>query len=131
VKILLDTHTWLWMMGDPDKLGPATQDLVRSGNHDFHVSIASIWELAIKHALGKLQLPTSPLEFARTRTHDNGINVLAISAEHACHAASLPRHHNDPFDRMLVAQADLEQHVLWSHDDHMVRYRVRVHDPAT
>jgi PIN domain nuclease of toxin-antitoxin system len=130
VKILLDTHAWLWLMLEPERIGPVTRALVESGEHAFYLSIASVWELAIKHAAGRLTLPEPPLDYVRSRTRADGIRLLAISDEHACHAAALPRHHSDLFDRLLVAQAKLDRFTLLTHDGNVARYDVETLDPC-
>ncbi|HVK88408.1 MAG TPA: type II toxin-antitoxin system VapC family toxin [Kofleriaceae bacterium] len=130
MRILLDTHAWLWLMLEPARIGPATRALVEAGEHTFLLSIASVWELAIKHAAGRLTLPEPPHAYVQSRTRADGIRVLAISVAHACRSAELPRHHADPFDRLLVAQAELEQLTILTHDQHIPRYGVAVRDPS-
>jgi PIN domain nuclease of toxin-antitoxin system len=130
LRILLDTHAWLWLLLEPDHVGPTTRRLVAAGEHSFQLSIASVWELAIKHAAGRLTLPEPPLDYVVSRTRADGIRLLAISVEHACRAAALPRHHGDPFDRVLVAQAELERLTIMTHDQHIPRYGVAVLDPS-
>lgn len=130
MKVLLDTHAWLWMMLEPQRIGPLTRALVTDPGHTFYLSVASTWELAIKHAAGRITLPEPPLAYVRTRTRADGITLLAMSLEHVCRAAALPRHHADPFDRVLVAQAEIESLVLLTHDLQIARYDVTVRDPA-
>lgn len=131
MNVLLDTHAWLWLMLEPDRIGPATRSLITAGEHAFFLSIASVWELAIKHAAGRVTLPEPPLAYVQSRTRADGIRVLAISVAHACRAAELPRHHGDPFDRLLVAQTELERFTILTHDLHIPRYGVPVLDPST
>lgn len=131
MKLLLDTHAWLWMLIEPERLGPETAALVNEPGHSFFLSVASVWELAIKHAAGRLSLPEPPLEYVRSRTRADGIALLAMSAEHVCRAAALERHHADPFDRVIVAQAELEGLVVVTHDRHIPRYGVAVRDPSS
>jgi PIN domain nuclease of toxin-antitoxin system len=130
MKILLDTHSWLWAMLEPGRIGPRTRGLLASSDHSFHLSIASVWELAIKHAAGRITLPEPPLAYVQSRVRADGISLLAISAEHVCRAAALPRHHADPFDRVLVAQAQLESLTLLTHDRDILAYGIDVIDPA-
>lgn len=129
MNILLDTHAWLWMMLEPKKIGAKTRRILGE-THSFALSLASVWELAIKHAAGRLDLPEPPLEYVRSRTHADGIRLVPIQMEHACAAASLPRHHGDPFDRMLAAQTKLEKLVLMSHDGVFAKYGIKVLDPV-
>jgi PIN domain nuclease of toxin-antitoxin system len=131
VRLLLDTHAWLWMMIEPQRIGRRTRVLLEEDQgHAFLLSVASAWELAIKHAAGRLTLPEPPLRYIRSRTLADGVGLLAVSLDHVCRAAELPRHHADPFDRLLVAQAELERLVIVTHDQHIPRYGVDVHDPA-
>jgi PIN domain nuclease of toxin-antitoxin system len=130
LRLLLDTHAWLWMMIEPERIGPRTRALLATPEHAFVLSVASAWELAIKHAAGRLTLPEPPLRYVRQRTLADGVGLLAVSLDHACRAAELPRHHTDPFDRMLVAQAEIERLVLVTHDTHIRRYGVEIHDPT-
>jgi PIN domain nuclease of toxin-antitoxin system len=130
MNILFDTHAWLWSMLEPDRIGPRTRALVTSGEHTFYLSLASVWEIAIKHAAGRLTLPEPPSDYVRSRVRADGVYLVPISLEHACRAAELPRHHGDLFDRLLVAQAELDQLTLLTHDQHIPRYGIDVLDPA-
>ncbi len=129
MKILLDTHTFLWAMFTPERIGKKTRAMVADRDSQFFLSIASVWELAIKAALGKLQLPEEPLTYVQTRTQANGITLLPIALEHACASAKLPRWHGDPFDRLLIAQAHIEKMILLSGDHALKRYKVDLRDP--
>jgi PIN domain nuclease of toxin-antitoxin system len=130
VNFLLDTHAWLWMMLEPKKIGRKTRSVIGDSDHTFRLSMASAWELAIKHAAGRIELPEAPLEYIRTRTQADSIVLLPVNLEHACAAAALPRHHGDPFDRLLIAQAQLENLVLVTHDRQIAKYDLRVMDPS-
>jgi PIN domain nuclease of toxin-antitoxin system len=131
MRLLLDTHAWLWMMIEPQRIGLRTRALLEAQGHTFVLSVASAWELAIKHAAGRLTLPEPPLQYVRSRTLADGVGLIAVSLEHVCRAAELPRHHADPFDRVLVAQAEIERLVIITHDQHIPRYGVEVHDPTS
>jgi PIN domain nuclease of toxin-antitoxin system len=130
MRLLLDTHAWLWMLIEPRRIGPQTLALLAEPGHTFLLSVASVWELAIKHAAGRLSLPEPPLEYVRSRTRADGIALLPMSVEHVCRAAVLDRHHADPFDRVLVAQAEIEDLVVVTHDQFIPRYGVAVRDPS-
>lgn len=130
MSYLFDTHAWLWLLLAPERVGKKTRALVESGGHQFYLSIASAWEIAIKHAAGRLVLPEPPLEYIRSRTSDDAVNLLSVRLEHVCSAAALPRHHADPFDRLLVSQARAEGLAIISHDEAFSQYDVRVVDPA-
>lgn len=130
MRYLLDTHAWLWLLMSPERVGKKTRALVLDGSHELLLSVASAWEIAIKHAVGRLVLPEEPLAYIESRTSEDGVRLLAIRLEHVCEAAGLPRHHTDPFDRLLVAQARAEDLAIISHDENIARYAVRVVDPS-
>jgi PIN domain nuclease of toxin-antitoxin system len=108
MKILLDTHCWLWWITTPEKLGPESQQLIMDGRNEIFLSAASSWEIAIKYALAKLPLPEAPEKFIPPRLVRDAIRPLPINHTHALHVASLPLHHRDPFDRLLISQAQME-----------------------
>jgi PIN domain nuclease of toxin-antitoxin system len=120
-KLLLDTHVFLWWKTNDPRLGEAARQAIASADLVF-VSAASAWEAAIKAALGKLRLP-APLEEG---VAESGFDKLPITFAHAESAAALPRHHRDPIDRMLVAQAALEGLTLVTHDKHLGAYDIRI-----
>ena len=117
--LLLDTHVFLWWRTNDARLSSRAREAIATTSIVF-VSAASAWEAAIKVALGRLTLPAS---FSHGVDH-SGFRRLAISFEHAEAAAALPRHHADPFDRMLVAQAQLEGCTLVTHDQALAPYGV-------
>ena len=104
MRLLLDTHVWLWMLAAPERLGDARATL-ENADHELLLSAASSWEIAIKHDLGRLRLPQPPDLFVPDRIRASGVVPIAIDHVHALEAGRLPRHHRDPFDRILVAQA--------------------------
>ena len=121
MNLLLDTHAFLWWWTDDPKLGAEARDAVAGAGVIF-VSAASAWEAAIKQGLGRLRLRD---RFERS-VEDSGFEKLPILFVHAERAGTLPRHHADPFDRMLVAQAQIEGLTLISHDRWFERYDVEV-----
>lgn len=108
MKLLLDTHTFLWFINDSLQLSADAKNLLES-EVDLLLSIASLWEIAIKTSLGKLTLPDTYDKFIPQQLTLNEIEVLPISVAHLALIATLPFHHRDPFDRLLIAQAILEQ----------------------
>ena len=102
--VLLDTHVVLWLMGEPERCGPALETLIDPAV-DLWISSASTWELAIKVSLGKLTLPAEPAAYIADRRQRLGAMLVNIDHRHAGAVAELPWHHRDPFDRMLLAQA--------------------------
>jgi PIN domain nuclease of toxin-antitoxin system len=129
VRLLLDTHVFIWMTVEPVRVRDDARRALAATANTVFVSAASIWEIAIKRALGRLEFPLEDLDMIFART---GFDPLPITAAHGVAAGSLPRHHADPFDRMLVAQARLEDLVLVSEDRAFPRYGVRLfgHEPT-
>ncbi len=125
-RILLDTHVWLWMNGEPERLSSTARDLLSDADNVLFLSAASVWEIAIKVASRKLVLPEPPERYITDRLFKNQVTSLPIHHGHALHAAALPEHHRDPFDRMLVAQAQLEGLQLMTVDKKVARYDVDI-----
>ena len=122
MRLLLDTHVLLWWLADDRKLRKAAREIIANPNNDVHVSSASVWEAAIKATLGRLEIELDDLEDAIVR---NGFRALPIGFQHAVTAGRLPSVHRDPFDRMLVAQASVEELRIVSHDRVFERYGLR------
>lgn len=120
--LLLDAHVLLWWLADNPTLPPTTRAAIADPASDVLISAASIWEIAIKRALGKLDAPTGVAEAVR----QSGFDVLPITGDDAERAGSLPPHHRDPFDRMLVAQAGRVGAIIVSRDDVFSRYDAEV-----
>lgn len=120
MRLLLDTHAFLWLIAGDERL-PSTARTIIDAADDVLLSTASVWEAEIKRAAGQLDVP--PIAEAARRAH---VPQLDITAQHATIAAHLPMYHRDPFDRMLVAQARVESLVLVSKDDAVRRYGVAV-----
>jgi PIN domain nuclease of toxin-antitoxin system len=124
MKILLDTHCWLWWITTPEKLAPEAQRFIGDGQNEIFLSAASSWEIAIKYALGKLPLPENPETFIPPRLARDTIKSLPIHHTHALHVVSLPLHHRDPFDRLLISQAQMECLLLMTVDKQFKSYDV-------
>ncbi len=124
MELLLDTHAFLWWMNDDSSLGPKARAAITDGGNGVLISAASAWEIAVKRAAGKLDAPGDIAEWITT----NGFDDLPITVEHGIASAELPRHHSDPFDRMLVAQATLEGLTLVAHDQEIDKYEVATID---
>jgi PIN domain nuclease of toxin-antitoxin system len=121
VNLLLDTHILLWWLSDSRRLHTAARKTIADSARAY-VSAATVWEIAIKIALGKL-------EFRGEMTEQLALNnllALAVTVPHALAAGALPAHHSDPFDRMLIAQAKIESLVLMTHDSRLREYDVPV-----
>lgn len=122
MKLLLDTHAVLWWLASPEDLAPLARKAIETPAHEVFVSAASLWEMSIKQELGKLALPGNPVAVLES----SGFAMLAMNAEHAWRAGTLPPHHNDPFDRMLVAQAEVEGVVLVTRDANIPKYGIPI-----
>jgi PIN domain nuclease of toxin-antitoxin system len=125
MNLLLDTHTFLWFVQDDPKLSNTARELIEDdASHPF-LSIASLWEIAIKMSLGKLQFTQPYEEFIPMQLAINGIEILGVTIEHTAAVAALPFHHRDPFDRLLAIQAKTEEMTLVSADQAFDAYDVK------
>jgi PIN domain nuclease of toxin-antitoxin system len=125
VRLLLDTCTFLWIVGGDAALSTRAREAFVEPEHEVFLSAASAWEIAVKHRLGKLPLPAPPQEFVPAQRAAHGIEPLPVEEEAALHVAKLPDLHRDPFDRMLIAQAIVGGLVLVTPDDPIRQYPVR------
>ncbi|WP_437894776.1 type II toxin-antitoxin system VapC family toxin [Sorangium sp. So ce124] len=126
MRLLLDTHCWLWLVADPERIRRGVVEMLVAEGTDVYISAATAWEIVIKHALGKLSLPIPPAEYIPSRMAALGHLSLPIEQRHTLQVAGLPLHHKDPFDRILVAQAQVEDIQLVTADRLMAPYDVRV-----
>ncbi len=122
MRLLLDTHAALWWLAGDERFGEAAAEQLMDESNQVLLSAAVVWEVAIKRSLGKI---TAPDEFAETLL-DAGAQPLPVTLEHAAAVETLPWHHRDPFDRMLVAQAQIEGLTLVTHDRRLGRYEVEL-----
>lgn len=126
MTLLLDTHAFIWWDSEPNRLSPTALALCRQPANTILLSVASVWEMQIKLQLGKLKLATPLAQIVASQRHANTIEVLAITLDHVLALETLPLHHKDPFDRLLVAQANLESAALVTHDPIFTQYSVQV-----
>ena len=124
MKLLLDTHVWLWLQTTPERIQATTLESLENAENELLLSAASSWEIAIMYALGRLHLPVSPREYVESRMARSGTTGMPVEHRHALHVASLPTFHSDPFDRLLIAQAQLENAVLVTADTQIAQYEV-------
>ena len=124
MKVLLDTHALIWFVENSSNLSTYSRDLISDENTQRFVSIASLWEITIKHSLGRLSLALPLEEFIATHVPDDSVILLPISIPHLLTFANLPWHHRDPFDRILVAQAMTENIPIISVDKALDAYPV-------
>ena len=126
MSFLLDTHTFLWIFQAPERLPKKVRKIITDSDNTLFLSTASGWEIGIKYHLGKLKLPQRPDDFVPVNTRDRNILSLEIEMEQALRAASLPAYHKDPFDRMLIAQAQLKKLTVLTGAAQFNRYDVSV-----
>lgn len=124
MRVLLDTHTFLWAVNDSPQLSDRARTIVEDPNNELHLSIASLWEIAIKLSTGKLKLALPFLELATQKTGQHGVMLLPITPAHLDLVTTLPFHHRDPFDRLIVAQCLAEGVPVLSRDDAFDDYEV-------
>lgn len=121
MKVLLDTHLLLWAAGQPERLSPAALRLVNAPETELLFSAASLWEIVIKHSLGRTDFQVDA-RLLRRGLLDNGYGELPIKSEHVVATGDLPPIHKDPFDRVLVAQATIEGALLLTADPLVAQY---------
>jgi len=125
-RFLLDTHVLLWWLDGSPELGPRCKELIADQRNQVYVSAATTWEISIKKALGKLEAPDD----IDSIVEDEGFSKLPISLYHGQLAGSLPVHHRDPFDRMLIAQAQAEGLILMTSDNNIGLYNLLLRNPG-
>jgi PIN domain nuclease of toxin-antitoxin system len=126
MKYLLDTMVWLWSVGPSKTIGAAGLEILASPEEEVYLSAASSWEIAIKTRLGKSQLPEPPGRYVPKRLAEQGIRSLSINQNHSLRVYDLPSHHSDPFDRMIIAQAMVEEMTILTSDRAFEKYPVEV-----
>jgi PIN domain nuclease of toxin-antitoxin system len=124
MRLLLDTHAFLWFMEGSARLSKSAKDHIEDQSHDLLLSIASLWEMAVKISLGKLDVPRPFAEFMQSHLALSSIGLLEINPQHTYAVPDLPFHHRDPFDRLLVAQCLSEGLTLISSDGVFEKYGV-------
>lgn len=122
MKLLLDTHTFIWWDREPDLIPSETLALMQQSDSQLFVSLASLWEIQIKTQIGKLALQTPLAEMIAQQQTENGVVLLPITLPHVLELDNLPPHHKDPFDRLLIAQCRYEGATLISRDSVFEQY---------
>lgn len=125
MQLLLDTHAFIWSAASPQTLSSSARNAIQDPANDVYVSSAVVWEIAIKYGLGKITLPLKPESWIPSRIIALGFKSLPIRQEHALAVLALPNHHDDPFDRIMVAQAQIEGLALVTRDSRVQKYSVR------
>jgi PIN domain nuclease of toxin-antitoxin system len=126
MRLLLDTHVLLWALSSPERLGKKARSAIEDASNDVMFSAASIWEIAVKWSLKRLDFKVAPDEILAVAI-ESGFDELPIRSTAAAQVAVLPAHHRDPFDRLLVAQAVMEPIILYTADPQLVVYSELVH----
>lgn len=126
MNILLDTHAFLWLRNAPEKIPEQVLAAYYDINNDIFLSVVSIWEMQIKHQLGKLDLALPLSTLIEEQRINNGLQILAIATHHIFALADLPSHHKDPFDRLLLIQSKLENLHLASADTVFCHYDINL-----
>lgn len=125
MRCLLDTHVFLWWISDDERLSETARKILASGENELFFSAAGCWEIAIKARLGKLDMPKKLEIFIADQLSDNAIQTMPVLAAHALHIYNLPDFHRDPFDRMIIAQSQLEGIPIVTSDPLVSRYDVQ------
>ncbi len=123
---LVDTHVWLWLQTEPERIKTQVREMVEDTSTEIMLSAASAWEITIKYGLGKLSLPREPAIYVPERMRTSGTTPLAVEHAHVLRTGELPMHHRDPFDRLLVAQAQILDVPIVTSDPQIAAYDVEV-----
>lgn len=126
MKYLLDTHTFLWWNMDDAQLSSLAKEIIADGANEIFLSAATAWEIAINTARGHLELPEDPTRYVSSRINLHGFQALPVQIHHAVQVYKLPMHHADPFDRLLIAQSQIESMPLISIDGEIWKYNIEV-----
>jgi len=126
MRALLDTHTFLWWIIDNPQISSRVRDIMSNSSNELFLSAASCWEIAIKAKIGRIKLPDRPQIFVSQQMALNTIQGLPIQISHALHVFNLPHHHKDPFDRIIIAQAQLEKLPILTSDAMISKYKVKI-----
>ena len=126
MNVLLDTHAFLWAVTDDERLTPSARAVFADSANNLFLSVVSMWEIVLKAHAGKLYLKGSMARFFADQLARNSLSALDVSSRHVLRVAELPRLHRDPFDRLLVAQAQVENMLLLTADAQIARYSVQV-----
>lgn len=127
MKLLIDTHVFLWLMDEPEKLSGKALEVCKNRENQIYLSVVSPWEIEIKRQLGKLRLKLPLRTIIEEQQEKNGLQMLAVELEHVLTLGNLIRHHADPFDRLLIAQAIVEYADLVTADPLFSKHPVKLY----
>ena len=125
MRLILDTHVFLWWIIDSPQLSSRVRDVMRNQANELFLSVASAWEIAIKVNLGRLRLPDRPDRVIPGQLMKNAIEPLPVEMSHALHVSRLPAIHRDPFDRIIIAQSILEKMAVVTRDADIAKYKIK------
>ena len=126
MNLLLDTHVFIWMDSEANRLSITVAEMLQEGGHTLYLSFASIWEMQIKYQLGKLSLERSLADIIRDQQAQNSLQLLPITLQHILGLDELPLHHRDPFDRLIISQAKVENFTPVTHDAQLEDYDIKI-----
>jgi len=126
MNALLDTHAFLWWIADDPRLSETARGFIADGTNDVYLSVVSAWEIVVKAAVGRIELPETASQFIPRHVTQNGFEILPIRFTHALAVADLPPVHRDPFDRLLIAQAISEGLAILTGDSEIEKYHVNI-----
>ena len=126
MKLLIDTHAFLWLMGDPEKLSRRALEACKDRGNELYLSVVSAWEIEIKRQLGKLRLGLPLRTIIEQQQEKNALQILPVKLEHVLALCDLPAHHTDPFDSLLIAQVQVEEAHMVSSDPLFAKYPVKL-----
>ena len=126
MNVLLDTHAFLWWVIDDPQLSDTARATIADPNNTIYISVVSAWEIIIKQRTGKLSLPEPPETYIPSRLASNRFSSLPVQMQHVLQIASLPDYHRDPFDRLLIAQSQIEQIPIITVDQTIIQYSVSI-----
>jgi PIN domain nuclease of toxin-antitoxin system len=126
MRVLVDTHTFLWALLENHRLSAKAKQILTSKEHELYFSLVSLWEIAVKMKIGKLNTVGSSVTYIRDEMAEYGMELLPIRYEHILQLERLPLHHSEPFDRLLIAQAIAESLPILTHDEKFPLYPVKL-----
>lgn len=127
MKLLIDTHVFLWLMDEPDKLSRRALDACKNRENQIYLSVVCAWEIEIKRQLGKLTLKLPLTTIIKEQQEKNGLEILVVELQHVLAVGQLLRHHADPFDRLLIAQALVEDANMVTSDPQFTKYSAKLY----
>ncbi len=126
MRLLLDTHIFFWLNTEPTKLSKNVVDALETTSNDLVLSVVSVWEIQIKSQIGKMSLPAPLAEIVKTNINRNKLEILPVKLEHIFGLETMPSHHKDPFDRLIIAQANVEDLTVVTNDAIFTSYSVKL-----